>query len=127
MNKTLRTVLIAGGTIIALLILSSLIPRMIPGWEYRNWGMMSSGMMGGFAGMAWMSIAWIVILGLVVWAIVTMAGGTSRSGGHCCKTDSVSNLLKHSYVKGEISKEEYIDKENFLSLINESCDKEGNE
>lgn len=115
MNKTLKTVLIAGSIVIGFLVLIPLIFGLIPGWGYGSWGMMGPGMMGGFAGMGLMSIAWIVVLGLIIWAIIAAVGGTSQSKGQCYTTDSALNLLKNSYARGEISKEEYIDKKNFLS------------
>ena len=115
MNKTLKTVLIAGSIVIGFLVLIPLISRLIPGWEYGRWGMMGPGMMGGLAGMGLMSLAWIVILGLIIWAIIAAVGGTSQSKGQDYTTDSSLNLLKNSYARGEISKEEYIDKKNFLS------------
>lgn len=107
MNKTLKTVLIAGSIVIGFLVLIPLIFGLIPGWGYGSWGMMGPGMMGGFAG--------IVVLGLIIWAIIAAVGGTSQSKGQCYTTDSALNLLKNSYARGEISKEEYIDKKNFLS------------
>ena len=115
MNKTLKAVLIAGSTVIGLLVLIPLISGLVRGWGYGSWGMMGTGMMGGFAGMGLMSIAWVVILGLIIWAIIAMVGGLSRSEGQHYTTDSALNLLKNSYARGEISKEEYIDKRNFLS------------
>jgi putative membrane protein len=115
MNKTLKTVLIVGGTVIGLLVVIPLISRLVPEWGYGGWGMMGSGMMGGFAGMGLMSIVWIVILGLIIWAIIAVVGGMSRSEGQHHTTDWALNLLKNSYARGEISKEEYIEKRKSLS------------
>ena len=70
MNKTLKTALIVGGSVIGILVLIPFITGLVSGWGYGGWGMMGSSMMGGFAGMGLMSLVWIVVLGLIIWAVV---------------------------------------------------------
>ena len=70
MNKTLKTALIVGGSVIGILVLIPFITGLVSGWGYGGWEMMGPGMMGGFAGMGLMSLVWIVVLGLIIWAVV---------------------------------------------------------
>jgi len=111
MNKTLKTVLIVGGTIIGLLVFIPLISGLVSGWGYGGWGMMGPGMMGIFGGMGLMSLIWIVVLGLIIWAVVGAVRQPAEASG---STDSAFDVLNRRYVIGEINKEEYEDKKKDL-------------
>ena len=107
MNKTLKTVLIAGGILTGTLVLTSL----IYGWGYGGWGMMGPGMMGSFGGMGLMSLLWIAAFGLIVWAVVAAVRRPSESNGHA---DSALDILKRRYASGEINKQAYEEKKKDL-------------
>ncbi len=108
MNKNIKTALILGGIILAILIIAPLVSGGY-GWS-GGWGMMGPGMMGGYGGMWFMPIFMIIFWGLVIWAIValilglTSSGGTEHSSEH---SGSALEVLKTRYAHGEISKEEY--------------------
>ena len=70
MDKSLKTALIIGGIVIGVIIILSVVPGLIWGWQGYGYGMMGPGMMGGFGTMFLMPILWIVVIGLIVWAVV---------------------------------------------------------
>jgi putative membrane protein len=106
MNKNIRTALIIGGIIVAILIVVPLVFGLIWGWQ--GYGMMGPWMMGGFGGMWLMPIFMIVFWGLVIWGIVALIRGLSRGdGGSATQADSALEILKKRYARGEISKQEY--------------------
>ncbi len=118
MDKNVRTALIIGGVIVAVLIVVPLIIGLVGGrggYGY-GYGMMGPWMMGGFAGMWFMPIIMIVFWGLVIWGIVALARG---AGSGCCGTssqpDSALEILKKRYARGEISKQEYEDRKKYLT------------
>ncbi len=109
MDKSLKTALIIGGIILAVLVILSVVPGLIWGGQYGGYGMMGSGMMGGFGAMGLMGVFWIAVLGLIIWAVVAAARGTGQSGSFdsASRSDSALEILKKRYARGEINKEEY--------------------
>jgi len=107
MNQNVKTAIIIGGIVVAILIILPLVFGLISGWQYGGWGMMGSGMMGGFGTMWLMPVFWILILGLIIWAVVALVRGLSEPSSGSSRGDSALETLKRRYAKGEISKEEY--------------------
>ena len=112
MSKNLKTTLMIGGIVIAVLTILSLVFGLISGWQYGGWGMM-----GGFGWMWLMSIFMILFWGLVIWGIVALVRGLSGSRGSDSTpptADSALEVLKRRYARGEINKEEYEEKKKDL-------------
>ncbi len=107
MSRNLKTALIIGGIIVAVLVILSVVPGLIWGGQYGGWGMMGPGMMGGYGTMFFMPILWIVVIGLIVWAVVAAARRPGESDGSSGSADSALEILKRRYARGEINKEEY--------------------
>ena len=112
MDKSLRTALIIGGIVIGVIVILSVVPGLIWGWQGYG-GMMGPGMMGGYGSMFFMPILWIVVIGLIVWAVtaaVRRPGDTdmTRSG------ESALEILKRRYARGEINKQEYEERKKDL-------------
>ncbi len=115
MDRNVRTAIIIGGIVIALLIVVPLILGAVSGWQNGGWGMMGSNMMGGYGTMFLMPILWIVIIGLIIWAVVALVGGSTESRGPgSLKRDSALEILKSRYARGEINKKEYDEKKKDL-------------
>jgi putative membrane protein len=115
-NKSLRTAIIVGGIVLAILIVISLLWGSTLGWQGRGWGMMGPGMMGGF-GFGWfMPVLMILFWGLVIWGVVALVRGLSGPR-HCDSTaaDSALEILKRRYARGEVSKKEYEEKKRELT------------
>lgn len=116
MDKNVKTALIIGGIIVAILILLPLVFALISGWQAGGWGMMGPGMMGGFGLMWFMPIFFILFWGLVIWAVVALVRSRSEPGGSdSSKADAALEVLKRRYARGEISKEEYEEKKRDLA------------
>ena len=116
MDKNVKTALIIGGIIVAILIVLPLVFGLISGWQYGGWGMMGPGMMGGFSWWWFMPIFMILFWGLVIWGIVAMVRGLSGSrGSDSSRVDSALEVLKKRYARGEIDKEEYEEKKKDLA------------
>ncbi len=110
MNKNVKTALIIGGIVIAILIIVPLVFGLISGGQYGGWGMM-----GGFGWMWLMPIFFILFWGLVIWGIVALVRGLSESRGYdSSKANSALEVLKKRYAQGEINKEEYEEKKKDL-------------
>src|SRR4030065_2965 len=98
MDKSLRTALIIGGIVIGVIVILSVVPGLIWGWQGYG-GMMGPGMMGGYGSMFFMPILWIVVIGLIVWAVTAAVrrpgdtDSTSRTG------DSALEILKRRYAR----------------------------
>lgn len=117
MNKNIKTALIIGGVIVAILIIVPLIIGLVGGWQGYGYGygMMGPWMMGGFGGWWFMPIIMIVFWGLVVWGIVALVRGLSTgSGGSSMQADPALEILKKRYARGEINKEEFEEKKKDL-------------
>ena len=115
MDKNVKTALIIGGIVIAVLIIVPLVFGVVSGWQYGDWGMMGLGMMGGFGGGWFMPIFMIIFWGLVLWGIVTLVRGLSGSrGSDSSAADSALEILKRRYARGDINKEEYEEKKKDL-------------
>jgi len=116
MSKNVKTALIIGGIIVAILIVVPTVFGLISGWQYGGWGMMGPGMMGGFSWWWFMPIFMILFWGLVIWGIVALVRGPSGSRGSDSSTaDSALEVLKRRYARGEINKEEYEEKKKDLA------------
>ncbi len=117
MNKNVRTALIIGGIVIAILIIVPLVFGVVSGGQYGGWGMMGPGMMGGFGWGWFMPIFMIIFWGLVIWGIVALVRGLSGSRGSDSTpptADSALEVLRKRYARGEINKEEYEEKKKDL-------------
>jgi putative membrane protein len=114
MDKNIKTALIIGGIIVAILIIVPMVSGAIWGWQGDSWGMMGPGMMG--FGWEWfMPIFWILFLGLLIWGVVALVRGTSRSSGaDSGSPDSALEILKRRYARGEINREEFDEKKKDL-------------
>ncbi len=115
MNKNVKTVLIIGGIIVAVLIILPQVFGLIWGGQYGGWGMMGPGMMGGFGTMIFMPILWIVVVGLIIWAVVAAVRRPGESNSPARPADSALEILKRRYARGEIDKEEYEEKKKDLA------------
>lgn len=115
MNKNIKTALIIGGVIVAILIIVPLVIGLTGGWQGYGYGMMGPGMMGGYGGGWFMPIIMIVFWGLVIWGIVALVRGVSAgSGGASAQADSPLEILKRRYARGEIAKQEYEERKKEL-------------
>lgn len=111
MNKDIKTALIIGGIILAILII---VPLLWGGFGWSgSWGMMGPGMMGGF-GWGFMPILVILFWGLVIWAIVALIRGVTSQSERSGQSDSALEVLKRRYARGEIGREEYEEKKKDL-------------
>ncbi len=116
MNKNVKTALLIGGIIVAILIIVPLVFGAVSGGQYGGWGMMGSGMWGGW--MFLMPIFFIIFWGLVIWGIVALVRGLNGSRGSdsgSSRPDSALEVLKKRYARGEIDKEEYEEKKKDLA------------
>lgn len=113
MNQNLKTALIIGGVIIAILIILPMVLGLVSGWQGGGWGMMGPGMMGGWGWMWFMPVLWLLFLGLIIWAIVAAVRGTGAPTGS--SENSSLEILRKRYARGEISKEEFEEKKKDVS------------
>lgn len=107
MDKKLKKTLIIGGIIVAVLVILSVVPGLLWGWQGYGYGMMGPGMMGGYSTMFLMPILWIVVIGLIIWAVVAAFRRPGESDITSRSADSALEILKRRYARGEIDKEEY--------------------
>ena len=114
MDRNLRTGLIIGGIVVALLVIVPVIVGLMTGWETCMLERGDYSMMGGF-GFGWfMLIFWIVVLGLVIWAVVSLVRNADGTSGQGSVKQSALEILKSRYAKGEIGKEEFEEKRKDL-------------
>lgn len=116
MNKNIKTAIIIGGIIVAILIIIPLLSILIGGEQDYSYGMMSPWMMGNI-GWAWfMPLLMLIFWGLVIWGIVALIRGVASSShtGPSNQAESALDVLKKRYARGEISKEEYEEKKKDL-------------
>jgi putative membrane protein len=116
MNKNIKTGLIVGGIVLAIVIVVPLIWGSLSGWQGGGWGMMGPGMMGSFGWGWFMPILMILFWGLIIWGIVALVRGVVSPGGteSSRQADSALEVLKRRYARGEISKEEFEEKKKDL-------------
>ena len=114
MDKNIKTALIIGGVILAVLVILPLVFGLIAGWQGYGYGMMGPWMMGGFGMMGFMSIFWIAALGLIVWLVVAAVRRPSDSHSSA-GSGSALEVLKKRYARGEIDIEEYEEKKKDLA------------
>ena len=108
-----RWIVIIAGVILAAVLLGVFGPLLFPtifgGGAYGETigpGMMGGyGMMGGFSwlGMLTMLLFWIGVIALVVWALSNLVGARQAT----VEPDALE-ILKRRYVRGEISREEFV-------------------
>ncbi|MDP2730511.1 MAG: SHOCT domain-containing protein [Dehalococcoidales bacterium] len=115
MDKSLKTVLIIGGIIVAVFAILSVVPGLLWGGQYGGWGMMGPGMMGGYGTMFLMPVLWIVVLGLIIWAVVAAVRPGESNRSDSAAYSSALDVLKKRYARGEINKEEYEEKKRDLA------------
>jgi len=108
MNKNLKTGLIVGGIVLAVLIVIPLVIGGFSGSQNTYWGMMGPGMMGGFGWGWFLPVGMILFWGLVIWGIVALVRGLNNQK-YCATTatDSALEILKRRYAQGDITKKEY--------------------
>jgi putative membrane protein len=83
-------------------------------WGYGH----GQGMMDGFGGMGFGIIFWIVILALVIWAVVWFVRSSPYAPGRLPPTERRSSgleVLEERYARGEISREEYLQKQRDIA------------
>ncbi len=113
MSRGAKIAIIAGGIVLAVLIVLPLVLGGYSGWR-GGWGMMGPGMMGGF-GWGLMPLLVIVFWGLVIWGIVAAVRSTSsHKCGDTSTAESAIEVLKRRYALGEIKKKEYEEKKRDL-------------
>jgi putative membrane protein len=120
MNKNIRTALIIGSIVIAVLVLTPLVYGLFSGGN--NWGsslawsgMMGPWMMTGFGGIWMMGILWLVAAGFIVWLVVSIVRGTGNTRNQADGSAvSALEILKNRYAHGDISKEEFEEKRKAL-------------
>ncbi len=116
MDKNVKTALIIGGTVVAILVVLPLIFGLVSGWQGYGYGMMGPGMMGGFGWMWPMPVLMIIVWGLITWGIVALVRSLSKSrSSDSSEADSALEVLKKRYARGDISKEEYEEKKKDLA------------
>ncbi len=118
MDRNLRTALIIGGVIVAILVIVPLIIGLIGGWQGYGYGygMMGPWIIGGFGGMWFMPIFMVIFWGLVIWGTVALVRGVSYSGGGFSnQPDSPMEMLKRRYARCEINKEKFEQKKKDLA------------
>ena len=113
MDRNLKTALIIGGIVIGVIVILSVVPGLIWGWQGYG-GMMGPGMMGGYGTMFLMPILWIVVIGLIIWAVVAATRRPGESDIPARSADSALEILKRRYARGEINKQEYEERKKDL-------------
>lgn len=114
MDKNVKTALIIGGIIVAILVVLPVVMGLFWGGRYGGWGMMGPWGMGGFSTMFIMPILGIVVLGLIIWAVLTAVRRPGEWDSATRTPDSALEVLKKRYARGEISKEEFEEKKKDL-------------
>jgi putative membrane protein len=120
MNKTMKTALVIGGIVVAILIVLPLVFGPTWGWRDGGWGMPWWCPMEGFGwGWGWfMPVSMILFWGLVIWGVVALMRGTSHPNDPASgssQLNSALEVLKKRYARGEISKAEYEEKRKDIS------------
>jgi putative membrane protein len=117
MSTNLKIGLIAGGILLAVLVVMPLFARISIGWEACRAEMFEHGMMGpwtmaGLGGWSMMGIIWLVIIGLIVWLVISVVRSNSHSATSSYARGDIEALeiLKTRYARGEIDKAEYEEK-----------------
>ena len=117
MSTNLKIGLIAGGILLAILVVMPLFAGIFTGWEACRTEMFEHGMVGpwtmaGLGGWSMMGIIWLVIIGLIVWLVISFTRSNSRSAtsSHAEGDFKALEILKTRYARGEIDKAEYEEK-----------------
>jgi putative membrane protein len=116
MNQSVKTAIIIGAVIVAIVIVVPPVLGALSGWQGGGWGMMGPGMMGGFGWGWFMPIFMILFWGLIIWGVVALVRGLGQPrDSDSSKADSALEVLKRRYARGEINKEEYEEKKKDLA------------
>lgn len=109
MNRSLKIALIIGGIVLAVILVLSIVPALLGGWQGYGggYGWMGPGMMGGYGGMFFMPVLWVLFVGLIIWAVVAAVQRPGESGGPSHPSESALEILKQRYARGEIDKAEF--------------------
>ena len=67
-----------------------------------------------WGGMWFSWLFWIIIIAVIAWLIISMANRSQRNPGPRSAKESPLDILKNKYAKGEINKEEYLEKKKDL-------------
>ncbi|MFZ0455709.1 MAG: SHOCT domain-containing protein [Ignavibacteriaceae bacterium] len=70
-------------------------------------------MFGGGMWFTW--LFWIIIIAVIAWLVITMVNRSQKNQGSGSAKESPFDILKNKYAKGEINKEEYLEKKKDLS------------
>lgn len=118
MNKLAWVVVIVIAALVILGLVSSLLVPLVYGGGYGYGWSMGPWMMGGF-GFPMMGIGmlvfWVLIIGGSVWLVQSLARGTGNSAS-APQGESLFEILKSRYAKGEITKEQFEQMKHDLGL-----------
>lgn len=116
MNRDIRTALIIGAIVLAVIVVVPLFwgwGAGCPGGGMMG-GMMGPGMMGGFGWGPLGLIFTILFWGLIIWGLIALVRGLNKNGAGPRETNSALDILKSRYARGEIRKEEFEEKKKDL-------------
>jgi len=69
-----------------------------------------------FGGGMWFSwVFWIIIIAVIAWLVMSMVKHSQKNQGSRSAKESPLDILKNKYARGEINKEEYLEKKKDLS------------
>lgn len=122
MSKIAWVIVIGIAVLVILSLVSSLVAPLAYGRGFGyGWGM-GPWMMGGFGGFGFplmggigMILFWVLIIGGVVWFVQSLARGTGSSAS-APQGESLLEILKSRYAKGEITKEQFEQMKRDLGL-----------
>ena len=70
-------------------------------------------MFGGGMWFGW--FFWLIIIVIIAWFIITMVNRSQKNSDFSSVEERPLDILKNKYAKGEINKEEYMEKKKDLS------------
>lgn len=121
MSKIAWVVVIGIAALVILGLVSSLLVPLAYGRGYGYGWSMGPWMMGGFGGFGFpmmgigMLLFWVLIIGGSVWLVQSLARGTGNSAS-APQGESLFEILKSRYAKGEITKEQFEQMKRELGL-----------
>jgi putative membrane protein len=69
-----------------------------------------------FGGGMWFSwLFWIIIIAVIAWLVLSKVNRSQKNSGSRSSKESPLDILKNKYAKGEINKEEYLEKKKDLT------------
>jgi putative membrane protein len=115
MNWTLVTGL--GFVVLVVLLIGG---GLLGGWGMMGRWMMGPSMMGGlgfpFVGGVLMLAFWVLVIGGIVWFVQSLTRGTERPRIDPSSSETPLEVLKHRYVAGEITQEQFEEMKRVLDL-----------